>query len=553
MINLSKNGDMEMNKMNKRKVWLLILGGIILLIAGAFVGGLSISGLLPWQSGNLYKDPQGRFTMKIDNDWEQVKTDGSYTEFKISDPPLHMYVLVLKANTIKDAFSQALMTTGFDAGLLSGGNAASLGDWQLYAKTDAAGLEYGLAGQIVEENAYVAMVKADKPGVGTENAAVMRALMSLKIAGKQATAIKSYAGLETMLRQQVDSLAGSVSVAVVHQNKIVYTYAYGQANPVKGIGADKQTIYMFGSMTKMFTASALMQLEEQGKVDLDAWPGKYIPEFPKNWNVTVRQLLDHSACLPDSVRLAHGLIAKAGESFPPLKEIFTAYVRDYPDLVCEPGKVSQYANTHYLALARIIEEVSGEPYDTYVVDHILTPLAMDSTRFQLTQANNRYAKGQYPADQAGKLVAEVSEYRGSDQADLILQKGESYATMSDYRILPPWGGLRGTPSDVTNFLQMYLNGGRYGDIQILKPETVAAMEKMQRSKDGSPLGLGLGWWFGKDDFGEYYYHNGSAPDSEATMRFYPKLDLGVVVMGNVTGYQSNKIAEGLVSAWMNEK
>ena len=103
--------------------------------------------------------------------------------------------------------------------------------------------------------------------------------------------------------------------------------------------------------------------------------------FQKRWNVTVRQLLDHSACMPDSERLTHGLIAKPGESFAPLEEIFTTYVKDYPDLVCEPGKVSKYANPHYLALARIIEEVSGEPYETYVVDHILTPLAMESTQF----------------------------------------------------------------------------------------------------------------------------------------------------------------------------
>ena len=80
--------------------------------------------------------------------------------------------------------------------------------------------------------------------------------------------------------------------------------------------------------------------------------------------------------------------------------------------------------------------------------------------------------------------------------------------MDDFRILPPWGGLLGTPSDITHFLQMYLNGGRYGDDQILKPETVAAMQEMQTSTDGSPLGFGLSWWIGKDDFGEFYYHNG---------------------------------------------
>jgi CubicO group peptidase (beta-lactamase class C family) len=540
--------------MNKRKVWLWIVGGIVLFIAGGFVGGLGMFGLLPWQSsGNLYKDPQGRFTMQIDPSWERVETDGSYAQFKMADPSLSIYMLVLKASTIKEAFSQALEITGSDPGVLNGGTMTSFGDWQAYTQEDAAGLNYGLAGQNVGENAYVFMAKAGKPGVSIENVAVIRALTSIKFAGKKEIVIESYADLEAMVRKQVDRLAGSVSIAVVHQDKIVYTYVYGEANPVKGIPADTQTIYPFGSMTKPFTATALMQLVELGRVDLDAWPGAYIPEFPKQWNVTVRQLLDHSACFPGNTRLDQKLITKPGESFAPLKEIFTAYVKDYPDLVCEPGKISQYANPHFLALARIIEEVSGEPYETYVVDHILTPLAMESTRFQLVEADERYAKVQFPAAQTDEFIARLNELRGPGQEDLFLQKGESFSTMDDYRILPPWGGLRGTPSDVTHFLQMFLDGGRYGDKQILKPETVAAMQKMQTSTEGSPLGFGLSWWIGKDDFGKFIYHDGGGPGIEDTMRFYPDLDLGVVVTGDVNGYQSAKIAEGLVSAWTHEK
>lgn len=100
---------------------------------------------------------------------------------------------------------------------------------------------------------------------------------------------------------------------------------------------------------------------------------------------------------------------------------------------------------------------------------------------------------------------------------------------------------------------MYLNKGRYGDVQILKPETVAAMQKMQASTDGSPLGLGLSWWIGKDGLGTFYYHDGGGPGIENKMRYYPDPDLGVVVMGSVGGYQSDKIADGLVSAWSHKK
>lgn len=541
--------------MDKRKTWFWIAGGIVLVIAGLLVGALGILGLLPWQGGDLYADPQGRFTMEVGS-WEQVKTDASYPHFKLADPPMHLYVLVLGARTVDEAFSQAFQVVGFDPAVLAGGAMATLGDWQLYSHEDTAGLAYGLAGQIVAENAYVYMVKADQPGIGVENAAVMRALASMNIAGKDEideTAFKSYADLEAMVQKQVDRLAGSISVAVLHQDEIVYTYVYGQANPVEGIEADPQTIYRFGSMTKPFTAIALMQLVEQGLVDLDAWPGEYIPEFPERWNVTVRQLLTHAACMPDDNLMTTGLIAKRGESFAPLREIFSSYVKDYSDLVCEPGLVANYANSHFLALARIIEEVSGEPYEIYVVDHLLTPLGMDSTHFQLVEAGERYAKGQFPAGRTDELIARLNEYRGPGQEDLILQKGDSFSTMDDFRPLPPWGGLLGTPGDVTHFLQMNLNGGRYGDVQILQPESIAAMQKMQSAKDGSPLGFGLSWKIGSDRDGEYFYHDGGGPTIETTMRFYPSLDLGVVVMGSVNGYQADRIASGLVRAWVHEQ
>jgi CubicO group peptidase (beta-lactamase class C family) len=510
-------------------------------------------GRLPGQGGDLYEDPQGRFTMEIDPSWEQVETDGRYTQFKVPDPPQNIYLLVLETSTIEDAFSQAFAMTGFDPGLLTGGDTAIFGDWEAYSKEDTAGLTHALAGQIVGDNAYVLMIRADKPGISPENAAVIRVLNTLKIADKEEIAITSYADLEALVRKQVDRLAGSVSVAVVHDGEIVYTYVYGKADPVAGTLADTQTIYRYGSMTKPFTATALMQLVEQGLVDLDAWPGEYVPGFPEGWKVTVRQLLDHSACMPDKQSLVNGLIVRRGESFPPLEEIFHTYLEGNPELACEPGKTSQYANAHYLVLGRIIEEVSGEPYETYVVNHILTPLGMDSTHFQIVEATERYAKGQYPTAKIDALVAQQNEYRGADTGDLVLQKGESFATLDDFTPLAPWGGLLGTPSDLTHFLQMHLNGGRFGDRQILKPETVAAMQKMQISTDGSPLGVGLNWFIGKDGFGEYYQHTGGGATIESTMRFYPGLDLGVVVMGSVNGYGSERIANALASAWMGEK
>jgi CubicO group peptidase (beta-lactamase class C family) len=454
---------------------------------------------------------------------------------------------------VDEAFSKAMETVGFDPALLNGDSTTTYGDWQAYQQDDPAGLTYGVVGQLVGDNAYVMIVKTDKPGVSVENPSVLHVLTTIKISNQEEVQIKSFADVEALVRKEVDRLPGSsLSIAVVNKDKIVYTYVYGQANAAAGIQADTQTIYQYGSMTKVVTATALMQLAEQGKVDLDAWVGKYIPEFPQAWKITVRQLLDHSDCLPASDRLTDGLIAYLSETFSPLKDIFTQYTQDYPDLTCKPGKTAAYNNPPFLALGRVIEEVSGEPYVTYVTDHILTPLDMKSTSFQFVEANERYAKDQYPVAKVDDLVSKLIDYHGPSKEPFVLQKGKDFATLNDYQILPPWGGLRGTPSDLAHFVQMHLNGGRYGDSQILKAETVASMQENQLSTDGSPLGFGLAWWVGKDKIGNYVYHTGNGAGSEGNMRIYPGLGIGVVVMSNVTGYQRDRIDAGLVNAWMNE-
>jgi CubicO group peptidase (beta-lactamase class C family) len=145
------------------------------------------------------------------------------------------------------------------------------------------------------------------------------------------------------------------------------------------------------------------------------------------------------------------------------------------------------------------------------------------------------------------------DYHGPRKDSFILQKGEQFAALNDYQILLPWGGLRGTPTDLAHFVQMHLNGGRYRDKQVLEAETVASMQVNQQSTDGSPLGFGLSWWVGNDNFGDYVYRTGNGAGSEGNMRIYPDLGIGVVVMSNVTGYQRDRIVAGLVSAWMNEK
>jgi len=188
------------------KKWTWIAGGVTLL-AGSALGVMALLGVLPWQAGARYEDPQGRFSLNVDPSWQPVETDGAYVQYRMPDPPMNIYLLALEASTIEDAFDQAFETVGFDTDLLADGGTASLGDWQLFATEDAEGLTYGLAGQTVAQNAFVFMVKSEEPGVSPENAAILRALTSVEIAGKEEVVIGSLADLEALVRQHEFALA----------------------------------------------------------------------------------------------------------------------------------------------------------------------------------------------------------------------------------------------------------------------------------------------------------------------------------------------------------
>jgi CubicO group peptidase (beta-lactamase class C family) len=514
---------------------------------------LGLLGKLPWQSrGTLYEDPQGRYSYRIDPNWKQVRTDGDYAQFEQASPSMTLYSTVVETSDVDDAFVQASIAMGLDPDLLQNVETASLGDWYLVRSEDSAGLQHGYAAQQVGSTVVVFVVRGNEPGINPENPSTLRIVASTKLAGKVETVIESYADLEELVRAQVDGLVGSVSLALVHNGEIVYTYTYGEANPVESIPADANTIYPWGSMSKILTAVAAMQLVEQGKIDLDAWPGEYVPEFPETWHMRVRDLFTDSGCMIDHNRQERGYVTTGDGELPPLVDVSEAYVREFPDLACEPGFVTSYSNPHYLELGRIVEEVSGQSFEDYVTARLLIPLGMESAAYRFDPADQRYARLHATNTEAEQLIRDLNAYSSISGESLVIHTGDSHTTMTPFRVLAPWGGMYSTPTDVAAFLQMHLNGGRYGDAQLLQPETVAAMQERLTALDGSDLGMGLGWWHGEDDFGPFVYHAGSVNAGEALMRVYPEQDVGVVVMGSMVDYRPGKILDALMQAWASE-
>jgi CubicO group peptidase (beta-lactamase class C family) len=318
----------------------------------------------------------------------------------------------------------------------------------------------------------------------------------------------------------------SIQVAVIHQDRIVWSKAFGQNSSV-------DHVYMNASVQKSFTAAAVLQLVERGLVDLDADVSKYVPfavrhpGFPET-PITVRMLLAHRSGLD---AFPHQFAWDTESTFSPqyrppcpdhlsamsLEEFLIASLvpnganTDPSAWIYEPGQEYHYSVSAYPFLRYLVGQVTGQSYAGYVHENIFTPLGMTSSGFNADEFAGRHAI--------------------------------PYTRIDDENIeIPVWNGqgsmMHTTAGDMARFMLALMNNGQYGAFQLLQPETIELMQQQTarfkvlfKSSDDLPSkghGLGLfafrGGWFG---------NGGSAPGFQCLLRFHPSRQVGYVILSNV--------------------
>ena len=202
---------------------------------------------------------------------------------------------------------------------------------------------------------------------------VPRTLLSQERGPTDPAELESF--LDDLLKNEMEEyhIAGA-AVSVVKDGELFFTKGYGYANLEKDIPVDpEQTLFRIGSVTKLFTATAVMQLVEQGKLDLDADINTYldfrIPDtYPQP--ITIKNLLTHTSGFED--RLADVLVSDAADIVPARGWLVShMHARVRP-----PGDSPAYSNYNAMLAGYIVARVSGQPYDEYIQDHILNPLGM---------------------------------------------------------------------------------------------------------------------------------------------------------------------------------
>ena len=342
-----------------------------------------------------------------------------------------------------------------------------------------------------------------------------------------------------------------LSLAVVGPDGPRWAGGAGAADLAAGTPASAETVYPWFSMTKLATATAILQLCERGLLGLDTPVAEYYAPFralrPGGWaaSATVRQLLNHSAGLANPLPL-HWVRPADGPGPAPGAFIAGLLAR-HPRLRSAPGARGAYSNLGYLVLGEIIGAVADRPYRDYIRAHILVPLGMTMTGFAYTEAMAATAATGYHRRRdallpllrlllpPGILAAPVGRFVAFHR---FLVHGSSY------------GGLIGPVDEAARFLHAHLaaSGGR--DNALLSPAAAAQMQRVAQPGKGRDFGLA---WFRphaqRDASPPFIEHLGGGAGFRTDMRLYPTLNLGMVVMGNATGYDHEAIGRHVLARW----
>jgi CubicO group peptidase (beta-lactamase class C family) len=335
-----------------------------------------------------------------------------------------------------------------------------------------------------------------------------------------------------------------LSIAVVKGDRVVWMRGFGFADLASSTAATPQTSYLWFSMTKIATATAVVRLAERGRIDLDAPADEYYRGFKvvsQPTPVSIRHLLSHSSGLanPIPIRWVYPTLGPV----PDRRAFVERLLGKNRKLRFAPGERASYSNLGYLVLGEVISEVSGMAYEEYVREEILLPLGMGRTGFSYPPSGNEAATGYHPLR---SLLIPI--FRAALPRGVVGPRQGRYVAFNPFYVRgPAYGGLVGGVEEAARLVLLHVNGGRVGERRLLSPASVAEMRRI--TPRAGKREFGLGWFRSREDGHKrpfFVEHLGGGAGFWNVMRIYPEQALGVVMMGNTTGYDHESILDEAV-------
>ncbi|MEO8449558.1 MAG: serine hydrolase domain-containing protein [Gemmatimonadota bacterium] len=305
------------------------------------------------------------------------------------------------------------------------------------------------------------------------------------------------------------ALAGAV-IVVVKDGRVLLQKGYGFADVANRRPVDpERTLFRAGSVSKLFTGTAVLQLVEQGKLDLDQDVNAYldfaIPPM-SGAPITLRNILTHTTGFEDVLKQ---LIVVD----PARAEALDVYVkRHVPRRVFPPGATPAYSNYGVALAGYIVQRVSGESFDTYIERHIFGPLGMAHSTFRQP----------LPPPLARDMAAGYLDPLASPRAFSIYGPA-------------PAGSLSSTGADMARFMVAHLQDGRYGEARILEPASARLMRARAAGASPTLNGMGLTFWEHDRNGHRIVGHDGGDPTFRSNLRLFPDDGVGLFMSFNAIG------------------
>jgi len=307
-----------------------------------------------------------------------------------------------------------------------------------------------------------------------------------------------------------------MQVAVVQGGKIVMLKSFGTAELPHSLPVTKRSVFSINSATKSFTGVAIMQLVEQGKVELDAPVSRYISDLPAPWQkVTITQLLNHTSGIPDIINQQTSRMVVAGG-----EDAAWRHVRTLP-MEFQPGERFSYNQTNYLLLGKIIDQLSGQPFVKFIQQHQFNAVGMQQTGY---------------GDSRDLVINKAPSYRFDADGKTLKQSVDEFPAF-----LRTGAGINTTAEDLAKWIVAVQKG------KLISQAGLNQMWHRGFLNDGKPAPWAQGWPVIRD---KEYRAVAGIGGMRSAFYVYPENDLAIVILTNLAGASPEDMIDIVASHYL---
>jgi D-alanyl-D-alanine carboxypeptidase len=338
----------------------------------------------------------------------------------------------------------------------------------------------------------------------------------------------------------------SVQYSIFNQKKIIKRFAFGYSDIENKLVVNKNTTYNAYSVTKTFTALAIMQLAQKGKLDIEDPVINYLPAFPYDSSTKIKQVLSHSAGIPNPVPLAWIHLPGENKEFS-RDDFFKLILAKNKKNVSKPNEKFSYSNLGYVLLGQLIENVSGLKYEDYIQNNVIKPLGIPvgELGFEIYDSS-LHARGYHKKSSIFNLILGFLV----DKSKFMDKSGPTWKPFKPFYVNgPSYGGLIGTQDSFIKYIQELLNP----DCKLISSAFKKVMFTENLTNSGKPTKMCLSWFKGELNGEKFFTHAGGGGGYYCEIRIYPDIGIGSVVFFNRTGMTDQRFLDKVDKIYINNR